>query len=239
MLDRQPTLEGLTSEGKVLLLRPLRADDWDALFAVACDPLIWEQHPAHDRWQEPVFRAFFADALAQGGALALVDTATGKIIGSSRYQGLEPANGGSIEIGWTFLSRSVWGGATNLAMKRLMVGHALSSIAECRFAVGTENWRSRKAMEKIGGRLSTRTDMRGMAGEEVLHIHYVIGRTEFEGGPLGRDPDTEAGFEANLSALPCAASDPCPPSAYQAVSAAAKARNCRVFARLTAWLRDT
>lgn len=181
MLDRQPTLEG-----ERLLLRPLRAEDWEALFAVASDPLIWEQHPAHDRWQRTVFRAFFDDALAQGGALAVIDKADGEIIGSSRYQGLEPGNGGSVEIGWTFLARSHWGGAYNLELKRLMVSHALVSIAECRFAVGEENWRSRKAMEKIGGQLSSREDLRGMAGDLVRHVHYVIGRREFDGGPLGR-----------------------------------------------------
>lgn len=180
MLDRQPTLEGDT-----LLLRPLRADDWEALFAVASDPLIWEQHPAHDRWQESVFRAFFDDALANGGALAVIDKASGAIIGSSRYQGLEEAGGGSVEIGWTFLARSHWGGAANRELKRLMVGHALRSIAECRFAVGETNHRSRAAMAKIGGRLSQREDVRGMAGQQARHVFYVIGKPEFEGGPLG------------------------------------------------------
>ena len=101
MLDRQPVLE----DGRILL-RPLRAEDWDALFAVAADPLVWEQHPAHDRWQESVFRAFFADALANKGALIAIDKADGAVIGSSRFQGLEEANGGSVEIGWTFLARS-------------------------------------------------------------------------------------------------------------------------------------
>ena len=68
MLDRQPVLEG-----ERLTLRPLVPADWDALFAVASDPLIWEQHPAHDRWQEPVFRAFFDDALANAGALIAME----------------------------------------------------------------------------------------------------------------------------------------------------------------------
>jgi RimJ/RimL family protein N-acetyltransferase len=179
MLDRQPTLEG-----PGLLLRPLHADDWDGLFAVASDPLIWEQHPAHDRWQEPVFRAFFDDALAQGGALAVIDKTSGQIIGSSRYQGLESANGGSVEIGWTFLTRSHWGSGANREMKRLMIGHALASIAECRFAVGEENWRSRKAMEKIGGRLTNREDIREMAGGLIRHVHYVITRADFASAPL-------------------------------------------------------
>ncbi|ABC62119.1 GNAT family N-acetyltransferase [Erythrobacter litoralis] len=179
-LDRQPILEG-----EALRLRPLGLEDFDALFAVAADPLIWEQHPAHDRWQEPVFRVFFADALAHGGALAVIDKRSGAVIGSSRYQGLEPEVGGSIEIGWTFLAREYWGGKANLELKRLMVRHALASVAECRFAVGEENWRSRKAMEKIGGRLSDRVEDRKMAGTSARHVHYVIGRSEFAGGPLG------------------------------------------------------
>ena len=179
-LDRQPRLEG-----KTILLRPLREDDFSALFAVASDPLIWEQHPAHDRWQEPVFRAFFDDAIAQGGALAVVDRATGAMVGSSRYQGLEHADGGSVEIGWTFLARSVWGGPTNREMKRLMVAHALESVAECRFAVAESNARSRRAMEKIGGRLIDRVEERGMAGSAAPHVYYVIGRPEFQDGPLG------------------------------------------------------
>ncbi|AWW73697.1 GNAT family N-acetyltransferase [Erythrobacter sp. KY5] len=179
MLDRQPTLEGSS-----LHLRPLRQDDWEALFAVASDPLIWEVHPAHDRWREPVFRAFFDDALANEGALVVIDKASGKIIGSSRYQGLEERDGGSIEIGWTFLARSHWGGAANREMKRLMIAHALQSVAECRFAVGEDNVRSRKAMEKIGGRLTPRTEQRGMAGSDQRHVFYVIDRDGFEAGPL-------------------------------------------------------
>ncbi|MHA7821091.1 MAG: GNAT family N-acetyltransferase [Erythrobacter sp.] len=181
MLDRQPTLEGET-----LYLRPLKEGDWEALFAVASDPLIWEHHPAHNRWREEVFRTFFDDALAQEGALAVIDKASGRIIGSSRFQGLEQEAGGSIEIGWTFLARSHWGGAANLEMKRLMVAHALGHVAECRFAVGEDNWRSRKAMEKIGGRLTDRTDERGMAGASSHHVFYVIGRLEFKSGALGQ-----------------------------------------------------
>ena len=179
-LDRQPTLEG-----ELLLLRPMAEADWQALFAVAADRLIWEQHPAHDRWKEPVFRSFFSDAMAQGGALVMIDKASDTIIGSSRFQGLETEDGGSVEIGWTFLARAYWGGTVNLEMKRLMVAHALRSVAECRFAVGAENWRSRKAMEKIGGRLTSRTEMREMADGESRYVHYVIGKDEYRSGLLG------------------------------------------------------
>ncbi|WP_240506000.1 GNAT family N-acetyltransferase [Erythrobacter colymbi] len=180
MLNRQPMLEG-----EHVRLRPLRADDWDALFAVASDPLIWAQHPAHDRWQEPVFRAFFDDALANRGALAVIDRASGAIIGSSRFQGLEEAGGGSVEIGWTFLARSHWGGRYNHEMKRLMLAHALASVAEVRFLVGETNTRSRTALERIGAMLTDRREERIMAGGEIIpHLTYAITRESFARGPL-------------------------------------------------------
>lgn len=180
MLDRQPVLEG-----ELVRLRPLREDDWDALFAVASDPLIWAQHPAHDRWQEPVFRAFFDDALANKGALVAIDAKTGAVIGSSRYQGLDESGGGSVEIGWTFLARAHWGGTTNPEMKRLMLGHALASVAEVRFVVGEANTRSRTALERIGAKLTDRREGRVMAGGEVIeHLTYAITRESFASGPL-------------------------------------------------------
>lgn len=180
-MERQATLEG-----ERLLLRPLRPDDWDALYAVASDPLVWELHPANDRWQEPVFREFFANALAGGGALVAIDKSTGDIVGSSRFQGHDPANGGSVEIGWTFLARSHWGGSWNREMKRLMLAHALAQVARVDFRVGETNWRSRRAMEKIGGRLSERDEVIDMAGTPVRHVIYEIDRDSFASGPLSR-----------------------------------------------------
>ena len=106
------------------------------MFAVASDPLIWEQHPAHDRWCESVFRGSFDDAIGNKGALLAIDAQTKAVIGSSRCQGPMETDGGSVEIGWTILARSHWGGRTNPAVKRLMLAHALESVAECRFVVG-------------------------------------------------------------------------------------------------------
>lgn len=176
-MDRQPTLEG-----ERLLLRPLRPGDWEALYAVAADPEIWALHPAHDRWREPVFRAFFDDALAQGGALAVVDKREGRIVGSSRFQSYDPADGGSVEIGWTFLARSHWGGSYNAEMKRLMLTHAFRWVERIDFRVGEGNLISRRAMEKIGGRLSERTERVTMAGKEAVHVIYEIDRASFAAG---------------------------------------------------------
>jgi RimJ/RimL family protein N-acetyltransferase len=160
--DRQPTLRG-----ELLELRPLREDDFEALFRVAADPLIWEQHPDRDRWQEATFRAFFADALASGGALVALDRATGQVIGSSRYHGHD-AERSVVEIGWSFLGRAYWGGRYNGEMKRLMLEHAFKGVQRVIFIIGPDNRRSRRAVEKLGAVLAG-TTLDPQAGERVVY----------------------------------------------------------------------
>ncbi len=157
--------------GELLEVRPLQAEDWEPLFAVASDPLIWEQHPAFDRYREDVFREFFQDALASGGAFVIIDRATQEMVGSSRYFGFDPERK-EIEIGWTFLARSHWGGKYNGELKRLMVDHAFKFVDSVIFVVGTTNLRSRKAVEKIGGVLTDRrrtTTRHGKLSESVVY----------------------------------------------------------------------
>lgn len=157
-MDRQPALRG-----KLLELRPVRADDFDALYAVASDPLIWEQHPARDRHEEQVFRTFYHGALASGGALVAIDRNTDEIIGSSRYGGYDEERS-EVEIGWTFLARSHWGGQYNGEMKRLMLKHAFHFVDAVILLIGEENIRSQRAAEKIGGvRVPSRPDQRDPA----------------------------------------------------------------------------
>ena len=153
--ELQPTLKGA-----LLALRPLEPGDFDALYAVASDPLIWEQHPARDRCELPVFREFFAEALASGGALLVTDAETGRVIGSSRYFG-HREEASEIEIGWTFLARSHWGGRYNRELKRLMLEHAFRFVRSVVFLVGPGNLRSQRAMEKIRGRLEPERDGQG------------------------------------------------------------------------------
>lgn len=177
-MDRQPVLEG-----ERLRLRPLASDDRDALFRVASDPLLWEQHPINDRWQPDVFGTFFDDGLRNGGALVVIERASGRIIGSSQYRptSFDPE---AIEIGWTYLAREYWGGAFNRELKRLMLVHALASVPRVLFRVGSANWRSRKAMEKIGGALTDMVEDGEYNGRFVQHIVYEITRKGFAKGPL-------------------------------------------------------
>jgi RimJ/RimL family protein N-acetyltransferase len=142
--DLQPHLKG-----ELLELRPLARRDWDDLFAIASDPLIWEQHPESDRYKEEVFKVFFTEALESGGAFAVIDHTTQQIIGSTRFYGYDPEKS-EIEIGWTFLAREYWGGQYNREMKSLMLNHAFKFVENVMFLVGEKNIRSQKAIEKIG-----------------------------------------------------------------------------------------
>jgi RimJ/RimL family protein N-acetyltransferase len=171
VFDLQPTLKG-----GLLELRPLRPDDFPALYAVASDPAIWAQHPASDRYTESVFSQFFRGALDSGGAFAVIDTRDGRIIGSSRFHGYDPERS-EIEIGWTFLARSHWGGRYNGEMKRLMLQHAFQFVDRVVFFVGPQNIRSQRAMEKIGGvRIEPRL---GADGRES--VVYAITASAFGG----------------------------------------------------------
>ena len=143
-VDLQPTLAGTLLE-----LRPLRADDFAALFRAASDPLIWEQHPVKDRDREDVFREYFRGHLDAGSALVAIDRATREVVGVSRFHGYDEARS-ELEIGWTFLARSHWGGTVNRELKRLMLGHAFRFVDSVVFLVHRDNLRSRRSLEKLG-----------------------------------------------------------------------------------------
>jgi RimJ/RimL family protein N-acetyltransferase len=157
--------------GDLVELRPLQPDDWASLFAVAADPLIWEQHPARDRYQEKVFREFFREALESGGAFVIIDRKTRNVIGSSRYFAFDPERS-EIEIGWTFLARAYWGGKYNGEVKRLMLSHAFKFVESVVFVIGATNFRSQKALQKIGGAMigqRNKTDLQGRMVENVVY----------------------------------------------------------------------
>ena len=166
--DLQPNLKG-----ELIELRPLTPEDWDDLFAIASDPLIWEQHPESDRYKEDVFKVFFKDALESGGAFVVIDRKNKRIIGSTRFHGYEPEKS-EIEIGWTFLARKYWGGRHNWEVKQLMLAHAFQFVDNVVFYVGENNMRSRRATEKIGAIKSGMVKKVYGNRPPSLNVRYVI-----------------------------------------------------------------
>ena len=104
---------------------------------------------------------FFRESLESGAALIAIDSKDRQVIGSSRFHGYDEDKG-EIEIGWSFLARSHWGGIYNREMKQLMLRHAFRFVNRVVFLVGLQNLRSQRAMEKIGGvRMGSRPDAVG------------------------------------------------------------------------------
>jgi len=168
--DLQPHLKG-----ELIELRPLTLEDWDDLFAVASEPLIWEQHPESDRYKEDVFRIFFSEALESGGAFVIIDRENKQIIGSNRFYGYDTEKS-EIEIGWTFLARNYWGGRYNRELKQLMLDHAFKFVENVIFYVGKNNIRSQKATEKIGGIKDGVVKKANGNRPPSLNVRYVIKR---------------------------------------------------------------
>jgi RimJ/RimL family protein N-acetyltransferase len=168
--DLQPHLKG-----ELIELRPLTSAEWQDLFAVASDPLIWEQHPESDRYKEDVFKIFFSEALESGGAFVIIDRKNQQITGSTRFFGYDPEKS-EIEIGWTFLARKYWGGRYNRELKQLMLDHAFKFVENVIFYVGENNIRSQKATEKIGAVKDGLVEKVYGNRPPCLNVRYVITR---------------------------------------------------------------
>ncbi|MCX2576004.1 GNAT family N-acetyltransferase [Pedobacter sandarakinus] len=146
MFDLQPTLAN-----DLVKIVPLQSADFEMLFQVASDPLIWEQHPNKDRYQEPVFDTFFKGAIASKGAFIVYDTLTGRAIGSSRFYDVDEEKK-TVAIGYTFIGRDFWGKGYNKALKHLMLDYAFRYVEYVILHIGATNFRSQKAAEKLGAK---------------------------------------------------------------------------------------
>lgn len=164
----QPTLTGA-----LIQLRPLTRDDFEDLYKCASDPKVWEQHPQRNRYEKSIFQKFFDEAIESRGAFAILDLKANNIIGSSRYYGLNPQNH-KVTIGYTFLKTDYWGGQFNRELKTLMLNHAFRFVESVTFEIGTNNLRSRKAIEKIGARILRTEDL-----DDNPHVVYEISRKVF------------------------------------------------------------
>lgn len=172
-IDIQPTLVG-----RSITLRPLLKGDFSALYLAASDPVIWAIHPDSSRYKQDVFKErFFEGAIACGGAFAVIDNESGRIIGSSRYYKWNPDTL-EVSIGYTFLEKAVWGSGINHEMKELMLKHIFNTASIVWFGVGEINHRSRKAVEKLGATLS-RKEERELDGKAYTQMYYKLTASDY------------------------------------------------------------
>jgi len=164
-------------KGELVELHPMEASHLELLFAVASDPMIWEQHPKWDRYKREVFERFVNECLGFGSALVIREAKTKQVIGSSTYK-IDAARN-EVEIGWTYLARAYWGGRYNGEAKRLMLAHAFRFFPRVVFRIGPNNLRSRRAVEKIGAIFAGE----GKNADGSTHVIYKIDAGDFRPAP--------------------------------------------------------
>ena len=170
--DKQPILEN-----DLIRILPLTPADFEVLYAVASDPLVWEQHPNKDRYQRQAFQNFFTGALESKGAFLVLDKATGAVIGSSRFYNAEEED--RITIGYTFIGRAYWGKLYNTSLKKLMIDYALNHFNAVIFHIGSQNIRSQKAIERLGAQKIAEQEIAYYAEPAKLNFIYRISKKEW------------------------------------------------------------
>lgn len=166
--------------GKLLRTRPLTSEDFEVLYAAANDPLIWEQHPDPLRYQRDIFQRYFDSGIACKGCLVIEEINTSEVVGSSRFYDFSQDKM-EITVGFTFLKRSCWGGKFNRELKHLMLNHAFKFVDTVLFDVGSENRRSRKALEKIGAILVRQDEKSDRLGKKIVAMTYSLTKKDFHG----------------------------------------------------------
>jgi RimJ/RimL family protein N-acetyltransferase len=170
-------LQPIDLKNEIIQLIPLQETDFSALYKVASDPLVWEQHPNKLRYQRDVFQNFFEGAMLSKGAFLIRDTKTNEVIGCSRYYDFnenENSTETSVLIGYTFIGRNFWGKGYNKALKKLMLDYAFQFVDKVYFHIGAYNYRSQKAIEKIGAQKVDEFEVEYYGEESKLNFVYLI-----------------------------------------------------------------
>jgi RimJ/RimL family protein N-acetyltransferase len=155
-------------EGTLVTLEPFGPEHVEPLWEAAQAPEIWawlapigKEREFFERWLELTFVA--AEA-GEEGPFATRDTASGRVIGSTRFLNVRPADR-VVEIGWTWLHPSVWRDGANTEAKLLMMRHAFEAL-ECvrvEFKTDARNERSRAALAALPAQF-----------EGILRKHMIV-----------------------------------------------------------------
>ena len=172
-MNIQPTLEN-----ENVKLVPLTQNDFEELFSVASNPLVWEQHPNKDRYKREVFENFFTGAMESGGAFKIIDKKSNEIAGSTRFYDYSPEDN-SIFIGYTFYGTKFWGSKLNPQVKKLVLDYIFQFVDKVNFHVGKDNIRSQKAMEKLGAKKVDEVNVAYFGEPEKLNVVFEIKKENY------------------------------------------------------------
>lgn len=170
-------LSNLQNENLKLL--PLQNEHFEKLYAVASDPLIWEQHPQKDRYKKDIFKIFFQEAMHSTQAFLIIDKNLHEVVGSTRYYDYSKEEN-SIFIGYTFYAKKYWGTSVNRQVKKMMLDNIFDYVETVKFHAGKHNIRSRKALEKLGAILQKGLSGSQAASKSESKVEYIIKKTSWE-----------------------------------------------------------
>ncbi len=165
-------------ENDLVRMIPLKESDFERLFMVASDPLIWEQHPNHNRYEKAEFQIYFDGAMASKTAFLTLEKQTNEVIGCTRYYDFK-AETSSIMIGYTFLARKYWGGKYNQACKKLLLDNAFQYVEKVGFQIAEKNLRSQKAVIKLGAKKENEVYLPENDNSQLLHYEYFIYKNDW------------------------------------------------------------
>lgn len=147
----------ITLEGRHARLEPLAKTHLAGLAQVGLDEELWRWIPTPVRTAEEM-AAYIETALQEqelGVSLpfAILEKATGRVIGSTRYGNIERRHH-RVEIGWTWVARNWQRTAVNTETKYLLLRHAFEALGCIRVELKTDslNERSRAAILRIGAK---------------------------------------------------------------------------------------
>lgn len=165
-------------ENERIRLEPIEETDFEALFAVASDAKIWADHPRQDRWKQPVFKKYFDEAIESGAAFKVVDKASGKVIGSSRYYNYEEKDN-SIMVGYTFYAVKYWGKGINAVVKKLMLDYIFQFVSKVKLFTGVDNIRSQRAIEKLGAEKIAKKEVYYVGEPSRINYLYCLEKEDW------------------------------------------------------------
>lgn len=169
------TIQPTNLKNQLIQLVPLQENDFEELYSVASDELVWEQHPNKLRYQKPVFQNYFEGAMESKGAFFIREANTNEPIGSSRFYDYDEKDN-SIIIGYTFIGRKFWGNGYNKALKKLMLDYAFQYVDKVYFHIGAKNIRSQKAIEKIGAVKIAEQEVTYYGEDSKMNFIYLINK---------------------------------------------------------------
>ncbi len=161
---------------ELIKLIPLEESHFDRLFEVASNPLVWEQHPNPNRYQLQDFTTYFKGAIASKGAFLIQESISEKTVGCSRYYDYNEADS-SVLIGYTFIGIQYWGKGYNQKVKKIMLDYAFQFVDKVYFHIGAYNFRSQKAIEKIGAVKIDAFEVEYYGEPSKLNFVYVINKS--------------------------------------------------------------